>query len=730
MPKIRLFTLLTISLLLLSACGGGGTATSFSVSPVPTPSPSPSPTPFVIEESGVSLLDGTPSVVNPGFIFSTAPSKNIWNHYQSGTTGAISKVFANPTYTLALHTANSTVESAGFILGTNLTQQYINTTSAMAESIANLSIPHISGDDNGFVVAGTSSSATKLYYISNNGSISSVSSYLNTSAQATPISSITFSTLAHLNGQFYLYSNSLILTSSDGINWSELNSPTLVTGLSNVVEVTSGVYAGLASGGQIYLGATPSSLSTATGATADVITASNGYLYSATYDNMTMIAHGFIYAPTASSLGVATDQLTIDFSSYGLLGVVRLDSIAVVNNNVYTAASSHLFGVAIGSAIVATAPSTNTSVVAAIGGTSTPAYSMTMITQDNKLLIANSPAGIQGKVINNVSSPSTSHNGNLTILDSIDYSNSIVHYTNLPSGKVNVEIEGFAGNPVNYMFVLADGATLVSTGSRPVPGATILNQSSGVPSPDTIIGITSSNNTYLVNAQLTNAAAPGSGSLYFSERSGQAWTQITLTSMPVASSQSTLLGASTSSFAGLYYITTTDGVNNATYQTATPANLATWVQSSGLPIQASSSYMNGVLYSFTSASTTVGEWDPLSQQFNPLTNAIPQSYYEQNVAWNGSIFAQAQSASTNFWTGESIVTDGASTFNSNTAVFSGINNVTLNDIFTGFPILLWTDKVWIVVGGSSNVYTSPDGITWSAAVFESAYVQGAVPTLF
>ena len=336
--------------------------------------------------------------------------------------------------------------------------------------------------------------------------------------------------------------------------------------------------------------------------------------------------------------------------------------------------------------------------------------------QNGYFLLANSSNGIQGKLINDITSPVSAHNGNLTVISSINYAESIVTYNNLPSGKVNVEVEGFTGTPGGYMVALIDGAILVSTESGFAAATTILNNSA----PDTIVGLNSTGNgTFLANAQLTINGVPGSGNLYYTANYANTWTAIPLADLPLANNQGALVGATVTTSGDLYIITTTDGTNQVSYQTATPLLLATWVP---LPIVYSQGVknLNGSLYAFTNNSESVGIYNQNSGQFDYTASALPTNYVSGgNIASNGSYFAQAQPNTHNIWTSGNILSNWIST----TAVF------TPDDSFNNNVVLINDGKVWVTNGGGSNIYTSTDGVNFYLQYINSAPLNG-VPRLF
>ena len=224
----------------------------------------------------------------------------------------ITQISANSTKTIALH-GSATGESAGFIMGNNINQQYINYTSTVAGSIANLEESVvIAAGASGFVVKGVSSSDTQLYFISNTASITPVTTYLN-SGSIIPVAGLEITSLDYLNNFYYAYTSGLILRSADGINWEQVEGVTPVTSFISVNEVSSSVYAALDVHNNIYLGATPTSIINQTAASSDAITAVGGTLYTATYSNTSHTALGLTFSPSATSLGPVTDQLTLDF---------------------------------------------------------------------------------------------------------------------------------------------------------------------------------------------------------------------------------------------------------------------------------------------------------------------------------------------------------------------------------------------------------------------------------
>jgi hypothetical protein len=341
-----------------------------------------------------------------------------------------------------------------------------------------------------------------------------------------------------------------------------------------------------------------------------------------------------------------------------------------------------------------------------------------------------------------------------------------MNYTSATAPLTNRQtlIAGFAGTQSGYMMALTNGAVLVSSESGFVLASSILHPldgTTGQGAPADVTQLVSTNGTYLAADNGDSPTGGSNSNLYFSDNDGASWTDIPAASLPVYPNTGPIITTQN----GYYYIIF-EG-EGKTYQTATPQNLATWVQVSNVPLVTNSmkvnktaqgrtlnhqtltdiliyspyKYYNGTYYEFY-GDTSLGVYNQTTGETTVTDNILPQDTDYQNIAYNGSTFAIAQHGANYIWTSSSL-TSGAASWKQNIATYNGING-TIMDITNSASSFLWTGKIWVlgnsIPNGSfgtpapQNVFSSTNLTAWNAARYTQptggqAYVIG-LPKLF
>jgi hypothetical protein len=400
-----------------------------------------------------------------------------------------------------------------------------------------------------------------------------------------------------------------------------------------------------------------------------------------------------------------------------------------------------------------------------------PAFGGFIATMGSQVLMVNNQNTYADYNTGDISA--VTNNGSISAVSAVNPSNGVASFVNLATG-MNLSndavsnpipsrqtlIAGFAGTQTNYMMALTNGGVLVSSESGFVEAAPILHPLDGTTGegmPADLNQLVSTNGSYLA----ADSNYSGNGvNLYFSDNDGASWTDIPAASLPVYPSNGPIITTQNG-----YYFIIFEGEGKM-YQTATPQNLASWVQVSNIPLVTNSTkinkqaqakglnshqlntsfigspykYYNGTYYEFY-GDTSLGVYNQTTGETAIIDGILPQDTYYENVAYNGTTFAIAQEFSNYIWTSSSL-TGGSTSWTQNAATFNGINGTM--DINSGINSFLWTGKTWILgnslVGGSLGtppsgyVFSSNNLTTWNAAIYTSpvavkTYVNG-VPKLF
>jgi len=706
------------------------------------PNPHPFPTP---EENGVYISNGTPSV-QQGFIFATKPSESNWQQYQSGTTAGITAVANNGSTTLAIHAANSSTESAGFILSNNLNGKFVNYNATSDQIIGNLGNVTVAAGADGYVVLGNLLGGpvnSLVYYISNQGIVTPISS---------PLTGVQIDTVAYLDNVYYAYSsnNSQIFSSNNGTNWSVVNNASLTVQFSKVVGLANGVYAAISSGGQVYLGSSPINISVEQSLAYNaqqIAVNGNNLAIGEVASNGTGTA--YIYQPSTTSLGGVSKQVSISLSTFVpkeyTVKNYAISQLFMTSDTVYAVGGAELYldlvplsqlsGVIAGNLV-----SSLTGVVAITDVKNNSYSQLNAALQNNNLLVANAGVGIQGDLLNNVASPKYPNDGSLTQIKAINYnqvganSNVSVSYNNLATGNKYAQFMGLAGTSEHFAAVLKNGSVISVFNDVYMSGSTILNDTESIATPDTIAGIGAANYTLVAYANSTNNQVPGSGNIYVSPDNGLSWTSVPLVNMPIANGQGVLVGVTVSTAGNDYLISTFDANNHTiTYRSATPAKLATWVAVSN-PVTTSLVYLHNQLFAFTSNSTSFSYES--TNVWSSAPNALPTAFESatnlatQNIAYGNALYAMVVPNSATTWSQSDIFanlwTQQNVSFYVNGSLFPGKTFPTLN------PALVWSGKVWVTIDNASFVYSSTNLTDFYVDLIgnvENAWIVGT-PVLF
>lgn len=789
--KINCLLIALSAALCLSACASG---TSSSPTPTPTPSPSPTPTPPaptptptpVAGESGVYAV----SVFSLSMSFATQPSAANWVNFTSGTTNSIAGLVATESRIALLDrpavTAADTSSQYNIYGGTQIQLIAANTSlpvtitgGAGADGVLPL-IPatQIATNGNNVVVAAPSTvdnayavSAYTLYTITADGKPSAITNYLNTNGTSTALAPVAAQpVVVFINGMYYAYNvvAGSVLYSQNGTTWQQA----LITGgagsnINNVVQVSGNTFA-LQTGVSLFLGSGPFNFGTSPTISFDnsndfIAANGNGYLY--TYDNSDYPGQIAAYTPIAVSLGAPVALSTASLP--------RPQQMILAGNNIYLLSTTGALELAPinGNTISAPVIAQTTTKTPPTYLQAPPAFGGFIATMGSQVLMVNNQntyADYNGGDISAVT-----NNGSISAVSAVNPSNGVASFVNLATGMnlsndtVNnpipsrqTLIAGFAGTQTNYMMALTNGGVLVSSESGFVEAAPILHPLDGTTGegmPADLNQLVSTNGSYLA----ADSNYSGNGvNLYFSDNDGASWTDIPAASLPVYPSNGPIITTQNG-----YYFIIFEGEGKM-YQTATPQNLASWVQVSNIPLVTNSTkinkqaqakglnshqlntsfigspykYYNGTYYEFY-GDTSLGVYNQTTGETAIIDGILPQDTYYENVAYNGTTFAIAQEFSNYIWTSSSL-TGGSTSWTQNAATFNGINGTM--DINSGINSFLWTGKTWILgnslVGGSLGtppsgyVFSSTNLTTWNAAVYTSpvavtTYVNG-VPKLF
>lgn len=779
--KINYLLIALSSALCLSACNSG---TSSSSTPTPTPTPVPTPTPIppgptptptpVAGESGVYAI----APFSLSMSFATQPSAANWVNYTSGTTNSIAGLVATESKMLVLDrpavaggdtsaqyniyggtqaqllAANTslpvTITDGGAIAGGMLPK--LNSTQ-IATNGANVVVAAPSTMDFVYTVTGFT-----LYVIAANGAPTAITSYYNSSGTSTALAPASEQpVVVFINGMYYAYNvvAGSVLYSQNGATWQQA----LITGavgssIANVVQVSGTVFALQASAlhPDIYLGSGPFTFATTAATsvnTTENMMVSNGdgrlYIYSE-ISNLSKLA---CYTPTSSSLGAMVANSS-NFTQGN-----PLNALLFANNNLYAVFANDgntllTYPLQVnGNTITAGANPLTASVSAPNSSIYTLDVNGGFVSSNGKQLLV-----VNGNTTYAEYGSTDSNNGTIAAVSLLDFNTGLASITNLPTGMNYTSaadpltnrqtlIAGFAGTQSGYMLALTNGDVLVSSESGFVQASPILHPldgTSGEGMPADVEQLVSTNGTYL--AADRGDTSSGGGNLYFSANNGASWTDIPAASLPVYPSNGPIITTEN----GYYFIIFSG--ENKIYQTATPQNLATWVQVSTLPLVTNSvvnkktqtkalanyqlnniyinnpyKYYDGAYYEFY-GTTSLGVFNQLNGETLITDNILPADTYYENIAYNGSVFAIMQEASNYVWTSSSL-TGGVSKWKQNIATYNGIDGAL--DVTNMIGSFLWTGKIW-VLGNSiptgsfgtpapQNVFSSTNLTTWNAAAY-------------
>lgn len=796
--KINYLLIALSSALCLSACNSG---TSSSSTPTPTPTPVPTPTPIppgptptptpVAGESGVYAI----APFSLSMSFATQPSAANWVNYTSGTTNSIAGLVATESKMLVLDrpaVAGGDTSAQYNIYGGTQAQLLAANTSlpvtitdggAIADGmLPKLNSTQIATNGANVVVAAPSTmdfvytvTGFTLYMIAANGAPTAITSYYNSSGTSTALAPASEQpVVVFIKGMYYAYNvvAGSVLYSQNGTTWRQA----LITGgvgssIANVVQVSGTVFALQASAlhPDIYLGSGPFTFATTAATsvnTTENMMVSNGdgrlYIYSE-ISNLSKLA---CYTPTSSSLGAMVANSS-NFTQGN-----PLNALLFANNNLYAVFANDgntllTYPLQVnGNTITAGANPLTASVSAPNSSIYTLDVNGGFVRSSGKQLLV-----INGNTTYAEYGSTDSNNGAIAAVSLLDFNTGLASITNLPTGMNYTSvadpltnrqtlIAGFAGIQSGYMLALTNGDVLVSSESGFVQASPILHPLDGTAGqgmPADVEQLVSTNGTYL--AADRGDTSSGGGNLYFSANNGASWTDIPAASLPVYPSNGPIITTEN----GYYFIIFSG--ENKIYQTATPQNLATWVQVSTLPLVTNSvvnkktqtkalanhqlnniyinnpyKYYDGAYYEFY-GTTSLGVFNQLNGETLITDNILPADTYYENIAYNGSVFAIMQEASNYVWTSSSL-TGGVSKWKQNIATYNGIDGaLNVTNMIGSF---LWTGKIW-VLGNSiptgsfgtpapQNVFSSTNLTTWNSATYTQptggqAYVIG-LPRLF
>lgn len=283
-------------------------------------------------ENGAYIQNGIPSI-QAGFTYSLSPSQGLWTTYSSGTTAGISAIASNSSATLAVH-ASYRGESAGILFTNSLNGQLFNQNNTQLEkSLGGLNNALAVANENGFVIYNTANSG--FYFVDNSANVTSISNQFT---------GLTIDTIANLNGIFYAfdYTDSKLLSSTDGISWNLVNGATISAKFTKVINVSGIGCAALSDAGVVYTGANPAAITAQQSLTytAQQIAANGTTLVTAKVaSNGDGIA--YFYHPTESGLGSSYNSMQINLVQYipgadsSLVTNYTLKQLFLTNSSVY-----------------------------------------------------------------------------------------------------------------------------------------------------------------------------------------------------------------------------------------------------------------------------------------------------------------------------------------------------------------------------------------------------------
>lgn len=512
-----------------------------------TQNPQPLPVPA---ENGAYIQNGIPSI-QTGFTFALSPSQGFWTTFNSGTTAGISAIASNSSTTLAVHSSFNS-ELAGILLSNRFNGQLVNeNTTQLEQSVGSLSNAITVSSENGFVVYNAAN--TGFYFVDNNGNVTAIDNQFT---------GLNIDTIANLNGAFYAFdsTHNKLLSSTDGLSWSLVNGASIPAKFTKVINVSGIGCAALSDVGVVYTGANPSIITTQQNLnyTAQQIAANGNTLVTAKVAN-NGDGTAYFYHPTTSGLGSAYNSMQIDLVQYipgadsSLVNNYTLKQLFLTNSAIYALGEADFSGLVHLSAVISGDINSNKTAIASLtsvnAASQTANYAQTATLVNNQLLLANTNVGIAGKLINDVSNPSSANNGSMTLLRSVNYavmgteSNVAVSYDNLPTGNKFVQFMGLAGSAKYFAVLTKNGGVVAFNNGVFILGSTIVNNTVSPAVPDTLAGIRGVNNTILAYASATNlGGVSGSGNLYYSTTNGLSWQTIALTNLPRQNSQGSLVG--------------------------------------------------------------------------------------------------------------------------------------------------------------------------------------------
>ena len=733
--------------------------------------------------------------------FATQPSTGNWVNYTSGTTNSIGGLIATESKMLVLDrpavTGGDTSAQYNIYGGTPTQLVAANTSLSVTIDggastdgiLPAINATQIASNGNNVIVVAPSAmdlmytvTGYTMYTIAVNGTPTAITRYYNTSGVSTALAPTSEQpVVVFINGMYYAYNvvAGSVLYSQNGTTWQQaLISGGAGSNIINVVQVSGTVFALQASAAhpEIYLGSGPFTFAvtpaTVVNGVEDVMVSNgDGRLY--IYDEISNLAKLACYTPTSSSLGAMVANSS-NFTQGNML-----NALLFANNNLYavvmvddgTTQRLLTYPLQVSGNIITAGANPLT---ASVNSPQTPIYTIfvngNFVRSNGKQLLVvngNTTYAEYGTI-------DTYNNGAIAAVSLLDFNTGLASITNLPTGMNYTSvtapltnrqtlIAGFAGTPSGYMMALTNGAVLVSSESGFVLASPILHPLDGTTGqgmPADVTQLVSTNGTYLAADNGDSPTGGSNSNLYFSANDGASWTDIPAASLPVYPNTGPIITTQNG-----YYFIIFEG-EGKTYQTATPQNLATWVQVSNVPLVTNSAkmqksaqsktsnhqlltdiliyspykYYNGTYYEFY-GDTSLGVYNPATGETTVTDNILPQNTYYQNIAYNGTTFAIAQEFSNYIWSSSSL-TSGAASWKPNAATFTGINGVM--DINGGVSSFLWTGKTWILgsglVGGglgippSGHVFSSSNLSSWNAATYTTpagtqTYVNG-VPYLF
>ncbi|WP_158649214.1 beta strand repeat-containing protein [Aquella oligotrophica] len=708
--NINLLLVALSSAAVLAACNSGSSPSPSPTptpTPTPTPVPTPTPTPTPTPVPGENMVSTFATTAPATAYLSGAASTGTWAQYRSGVTTvdgvAESIAVSQASTTIAFGQAGNTSWNPVTLatLATRAGATTANTPTGFVgfggnAAAGNAIIATNAGSSYVIPVIMGNIGATALGFVSiANGASTIISSPTWTAWNGT---AGTAPTTAQVQNIVYAGSQYVLTTTTGGI-WYSTNgsawaqvSNSAGTGAASYnsgaavldVKFVNGYYFANVNGA-LYSGPSLSTLLPTHNATTQVAIAPN------TNSQSLAVVGSTLYVVTSGNAvtGYQASAVASGTGFYNIASVASVTNATGIAPTRIVAAGSSLYGfvsAAGGATTVEAIPTTTGAPAATVVNMSTAPAAYTILgTQGSGLLLGIASNGVLTSYVASVESALVSGNATYGAIAGVAGSTAANSFMGVTTGGATV-----SGNATGFTTLTTLFDTKV-TGNTTNPARVTVAAGGN----QFVFG----NNTYVVVA---NAGAAGN-TIFVSTNNGTSWTQVTAASL------------GTGNITAVYFSNGKFWFNaaNGWYSTATPLTTATWQQVAqpvSQPGIGSVYQFESTTYMFSTGSTSVSTWNGTS--WTTTANALPTNFNTNNVAYNGSTFAEV-SATNVLYTSSSLT----GTWTPATVTFANyISSANAPTAFAGTN-LVWDGLVWVSTVANNNVYYSTAGTSWTPASY-------------